>query len=175
MQEDPLVRLDRLQRQLAEAQAIVQAWPEPGPGTQGSSSPDKARINAGGHTSMLQVSGASEPVLPGPAPDIIAPSSGPIQYPALFSSNGNDHAASRAKEQSDGISQPVSSSRPPEIKVHLAPEVSSLERRDGNFWSNQRADVRTAHERRRDTLANAKERLAELQVRMTFGSCSVDD
>ena len=165
------MRLDRLQRQLAEAQALVQAWPEPEQTVPPATSSRDIAIARGPSPPpdgqpLLPVPGAIQAVRNALGSQREAGvSQEAIRYPTIVLDAVNASAAVPAKPDqsaafSDGGGQP---GQPP-VKAAMHGAVN-FENRDSAPWLASTADFRTPHQRRRDALANARDRLAELQVR----------
>ena len=163
MQEDPLLRLDRLQRQLAEAQAIVQSLPAPEANArQGATSNNVAS----GMPSSTAAKDEHEALGPAEiiheASDILPQSQEAIRYPLIFSTDLKQARVMSPEALPRGKN--ADKNRPFETLQQPSTSNFVAERKENIPWSDQQLDLRSQHQRRRDALANAKERLAELQV-----------
>ena len=167
VQEDPLLRLDRLQKQLAEAQAIVQSLPAPVATSNAGPSASDFTIAPGSPVSTIvknqqQALGPQEGARD--SSDILPEQQQAIRYPSLFD-GGTEPVVSRhpqALPRANAKMRPIAALLQPTISNVMTAEKESP-------WSDQHLDLRSQHQRRRDALANAKERLAELQVCFTPG------
>lgn len=169
MQDDPLLRLDRLQRQLAEAQAIVKSLPAPeatsdaGPSASDSSIAPESPVSTivkDQHPALEPQDGAHDPA------DILPEQRQAIRYPSIFD-GGPEHVATTHPQAlprgNAGKNRPFEALLQPTTSIVMTAQKKEIP------WSDQHLDLRSQHQRRRDALANAKERLAELQVCSTPG------
>ncbi|KAK9826687.1 hypothetical protein WJX74_010146 [Apatococcus lobatus] len=165
MQEDPLLRLDRLQRQLAEAQAIVKALPAPAV-TSNADLPRSNIIATSGTPLSTAATDNQEALRPGESmahgsSNILPKAEETVHYPSLFQ-GGPKHAPAQhppaALKTNAGNNTHSEALQEPAVSLsHMA------EKRQSIPCFDQQLDIRSQHQRRRDALANAKERLAELQ------------
>ena len=96
------------------------------------------------------------------ASDIQPQSQESISYPPIYSTDPNQ--ARTVSPQVLPRGKNADMNRPFEMLHHPSTSYSVAERKENIPWSDQQLDLRSQHQRRRDALANAKERLAELQV-----------
>ncbi len=171
------MRLERLQRQLSEAQALVRGWPEPeqispSPLTSPEnkiieSRPSALNIHSDVRSPSIIQLGQTE-LNSGPA---VPTSHETIKYPTIEFLHSPDHGAKLPLHASVAVSNHADRIQPDPVNMKAAVGgLSEAEHRDDSPWSASRADFRTPHQRRRDALANARERLAELQVRADFSA-----